>query len=130
MLWRASFIKERLQAWAGQLKREIQALWVAAGCVRTPHSAKLVAAVVTAYAFSPIDLIPDFIPVLGLLDDLILLPIGIALAVRLIPVELMMRYRRIAVRNIDRKRSLWGVAIVGSLWILSLVLLFRLWSAV
>jgi uncharacterized membrane protein YkvA (DUF1232 family) len=127
MLWHASSIKQRLQAWAGQLKRDIQALWVAAGCSRTPTSAKVVAAFVAAYAFSPIDLIPDFIPVFGLLDDLILLPLGIALAVRLTPLELMVRYRSIAMRNIKREQSFWGVVVIGAFWALCLVLLVRFW---
>ena len=66
---------------------------------------------------SPIDLIPDFIPVLGLLDDIILLPLGIAIAIRLVPPELMARFRRIAARRQGRPRSRAGAVIVILLWI-------------
>src|SRR5690349_8620939 len=76
---------ERWKAWARRLKKLIQALAIAYGDPRTPWHARVVAACVVGYALSPIDLIPDPIPVLGYLDDLILLPLGVALAVRLIP---------------------------------------------
>ena len=66
----------RLRQWARELKRDVVALWLATGDPRVPFVAKLVAAATAAYALSPIDLIPDFIPVLGLLDDLMLLPAG------------------------------------------------------
>lgn len=78
-----------LKQFAHNLKREVFALYFAARHPETPLYAKLVVAVVVAYAFSPIDLIPDFIPVLGYLDDLILLPIGIALAIKMIPVQVI-----------------------------------------
>jgi uncharacterized membrane protein YkvA (DUF1232 family) len=76
---------ERLRAWAKRLKSELLALYLAYRHPRTPFYARVLAIVVVAYAFSPIDLIPDPIPVLGYLDDLILIPLGIALAVRMIP---------------------------------------------
>jgi uncharacterized membrane protein YkvA (DUF1232 family) len=114
--WHASSIKAQLKAWATQLIRDIRALWIAAGCVRTPVAAKGVAALVAAYAFSPIDLIPDFIPVLGLLDDLLLLPLGIMIALRLIPPDLMTRYRNVAGRRIAQHKSLWGAVIVAAIW--------------
>lgn len=82
----------RLGVWkarARRLKTELYALYVAYRDPRTPWYAKVVAACVVAYAFSPLDLIPDPIPVLGYLDDLILLPLGIALAIRLIPPEVL-----------------------------------------
>ena len=88
----------RLKQWARVLKREITLLWLAARDPRTPLAAKLLAACVAAYALSPIDLIPDFIPVLGLLDDLVLVPAGIWLALRLIPADLR-RELRIAAEN-------------------------------
>lgn len=71
------------------LKRDTLALYLAARHPRTPWYAKLVVAVVAAYALSPIDVIPDFVPVLGYVDDLLLLPFGIALAVRLVPADVM-----------------------------------------
>jgi len=76
---------EKLKRWARRLKTELMALYLAYKDPRTPLHARVLAVIVVAYAFSPIDLIPDPIPVLGYLDDLILVPLGIALAVRLIP---------------------------------------------
>src|SRR5918997_91144 len=80
---------QRLKAWAGRLKTELQALYLAYRDPRTP----LLAIVVVAYAFSPIDLIPDPIPVLGYLDDLVLVPLGIALAVRMVPSDVLAECR-------------------------------------
>jgi uncharacterized membrane protein YkvA (DUF1232 family) len=76
---------DKLRQRAGALKTETLALYFAARDPRTPWYAKLLAAAIVAYAFSPVDLIPDFIPVLGYLDDLVLVPLGIALAIRLVP---------------------------------------------
>ena len=84
---------EGFKRWARQLKREIEALMLAARDPRTPWYAKWLVAGVVAYALSPIDLIPDFIPVLGQLDDLILVPLGIAIAIRLIPTEVLAECR-------------------------------------
>ncbi|MEY9626194.1 uncharacterized membrane protein YkvA (DUF1232 family) [Sinorhizobium fredii] len=85
---------ERAKQWARDLKRDIVALWIAARDPRTPWYAKAAAGAIAAYALSPIDLIPDFIPILGYLDELLILPIGIALAVRLIPSDHMAEFRR------------------------------------
>ena len=84
---------ERVRQWARSIKRDAVALYVAGRDPRTPWHAKAVALAVVAYAISPIDLIPDFIPVLGDLDDLIIVPLGIMLAVRLIPADLMAGFR-------------------------------------
>lgn len=78
-------LKERARA----LKRDTIALWIAYRDPRTPWYAKVFSAVVVAYAFCPIDLIPDFVPILGYLDDLVLIPAGIALALKMIPAEVM-----------------------------------------
>lgn len=78
-----------LKQHARRLKAETYALYLAARDPRTPWYAKLLVTVIVAYAFSPVDLIPDFIPVLGYLDDLVLVPLGIALALRLIPDAVM-----------------------------------------
>jgi uncharacterized membrane protein YkvA (DUF1232 family) len=75
-------ISERLRAWARLIKRDVHALYLAARDPRTPWYAKGAAIAVAAYALSPIDLIPDFIPVLGYLDDLVIVPAGILLAVK------------------------------------------------
>lgn len=87
-------MKARLRRWAGIVMRDAAALALAARDPRTPWYAKLVAMLVVAYALSPIDLIPDFIPVLGWLDDLILLPLGVLLVIRLMPKPLMAELRR------------------------------------
>jgi uncharacterized membrane protein YkvA (DUF1232 family) len=85
---------ETLKGKARTLKREVTALGLAVQDPRTPWFARILALAVIAYAFSPIDLIPDFIPLLGYLDDLILVPAGIALVIRLIPAEVMVDARR------------------------------------
>jgi uncharacterized membrane protein YkvA (DUF1232 family) len=82
-----------------------------------PWYAKLVAAAVAAYALSPIDLIPDFVPVLGYLDDLVIVPAGILLIVRLIPSGLMDEFRTEAARREERPASLAGAAVIVLLWI-------------
>ena len=107
---------ERLKAWAKALKRDVVALWLAARDPRTPWSARIVAGLTAAYALSPIDLIPDVIPVLGLLDDLLIVPLGIWLALRLIPAELMAEMRERAV-DAGRLTSRAGLAIVIAIWI-------------
>jgi uncharacterized membrane protein YkvA (DUF1232 family) len=84
---------DRIKLWARELKRDAYAVYLAARDPRTPWYVKALAAVVAAYAFSPIDLIPDFIPIVGYLDDLILVPLGIWLVVSLIPEQAMAEYR-------------------------------------
>ena len=107
-----------LRAWARGLGRDIMALYVAARDRRTPLPAKLVAGATAAYALSPIDLIPDFIPILGLLDDLLIVPAGIWLALRLIPPVLMAEFRRLAERLVDRPRSRGARVMVLATWLL------------
>ncbi len=105
--------------WARSIKRDVVALWLAAHDRRTPWRAKLVAAAVAAYALSPIDLIPDVIPVLGYLDDLLLVPLGIMLAVRLVPPLLMAEFRAEAMARAGRPVSRAGLAIVVAIWVLA-----------
>ena len=76
---------QRLKDWTRAIKRDVHALYLAARDPRTPWFAKAFALAIAAYALSPIDLIPDFIPVLGYLDEVILLPLAIAFAIRLVP---------------------------------------------
>ena len=83
----------RLTGWARIVKRDVHALYLASRDPRVPWYAKALALVVAAYALSPIDLIPDFIPVLGYLDDLILLPLGVLLVLKLIPRDIMAECR-------------------------------------
>jgi uncharacterized membrane protein YkvA (DUF1232 family) len=104
-----------LRSWAHRIKRDVVALWLAARDPRVPWYAKAAAGAVAAYALSPIDLIPDFIPVLGYLDDLIIVPLGILLAVRLIPAGLMVEFRAEAQRWVSRPRSLAGLF---AIWLL------------
>ena len=82
-----------LRAKAAAIRRDVHALYLAARDPRVPWYAKAVAVAVAAYAISPIDLIPDFIPVLGQLDDLVIVPLGIVLAVKLVPPALMKEFR-------------------------------------
>jgi uncharacterized membrane protein YkvA (DUF1232 family) len=114
----------RLRARARELKIQVHALLLAYRDPRTPWYAKALAALVAAYALSPIDLIPDFIPVLGQLDDLLLVPLGIALAVRLIPREVLADCRARA-READARPPIrpWLTALlVAGLWLVLLVL--------
>ena len=115
---------KRLKSWARALKRDVVALWIAARDRRTPWAAKAAAAAVAAYALSPIDLIPDFIPILGYLDDLLIVPLGIALAVRLVPPVLMAEFRAEAALRASRPRSRAGAAAIVAIWVAALVLLF------
>jgi len=113
---------------AKRLKGEVAALAYAQRHPDTPRVAKVVALCVVAYALSPIDLIPDFIPVLGLLDDLILLPLGLYLAVQLVPERVMAEARERARASSAKPHSLAGAAVVVLIWLvlagLSLRLLF------
>jgi len=114
---------DRLQAWAKQIKQDLVTLYVAARDPRTPRLAKAIALFVVAYAVSPIDLIPDFIPVIGLLDDIILVPLSIMLAVRLIPPPLWQEFRTAAERASSPRASLrWGAWIVISIWVVCAVI--------
>lgn len=111
--------------WARDLKRDIAALWIAARDARTPWPTKLLAGFVVAYALSPIDLIPDFIPVVGYLDDLVIVPLGLWLAIKMMPVELMAEFRRQAIEMGPRTKSFAGLLFVGAIWLIIAVVLFR-----
>lgn len=115
-----------LKEWARGLKRDIGALAIAMQDVRTPWYAKAIALAVVAYAVSPIDLIPDFVPVLGLVDDLILLPLGIMLAVRLVPDSLFEEFRQNADNRLRVRSSAVVPAAIVALWLL-LAGLFLWW---
>jgi uncharacterized membrane protein YkvA (DUF1232 family) len=117
-----------LRDWARALKRETLALYYAARDPRTPWLAKLVIGVVVAYALSPIDLIPDFIPVLGYLDDLLLLPLGIWLVIRLLPPEVLAESRARAAQALERPRSIAAAVVVVLIWI-ALAVLAGWWLA-
>jgi uncharacterized membrane protein YkvA (DUF1232 family) len=112
----------RLRRWVDTLKTDVLALWLAARDPRVSLVAKGLAALVAAYALSPIDLIPDFIPVLGLLDDLLLVPLGIWLVIRLIDPAIMAELRLTA-SELPRPRVWAGAAIVIAVWLAGLGLL-------
>jgi len=116
----------RVQRWKAHaigLKSDTYALYLACRDPRVPWYAKLLAALVVAYALSPIDLIPDFIPILGYLDDLLLVPAGVTLAVLLIPRSVMEEHRGEAARRLAqrRPRSWVGAVIVLTIWLAALV---------
>lgn len=104
-----------LRAWARGLKRDVVALWIAARDPRVPWYAKALAGAVAAYALSPIDLIPDFIPVLGYLDDLLIVPAGLWLAIRLISPALIAEFREEAVRR-ETPTSYAAAVVIGLVW--------------
>jgi uncharacterized membrane protein YkvA (DUF1232 family) len=112
-----------LKSWARTIKRDIVALWIAARDPRVPWLAKGVAGAVAAYALSPIDLIPDFIPVLGYLDDVIIVPLGIMLAVKLIPVQLIIEFREEAARRELRPTSRTGLTFVVLMWMIAVAMM-------
>ena len=117
---------QRWQTAARALKRELYALYLASRDPRTPWYAKAAIAGVLAYALSPIDLIPDFIPVLGYLDDLVLLPAGIWVALRLIPPTVMAESRARAEEAVRLPASKVGLIVVLGLWAFSALFLLKL----
>jgi uncharacterized membrane protein YkvA (DUF1232 family) len=118
----------RLRTWARAIRRDTLALWLAARDRRTPWTARAFCLAIAAYALSPIDLIPDAIPVLGLLDEALLLPLAILLAVRMIPPPLMAEFRTEAALRAEKPVSRWGAAAVVLVWLGAAALLARaLW---
>ena len=111
---------KRLKTWARALKRDVMTLWFVLKHPDTPWYARALAAVITAYALSPIDLIPDFIPVLGYLDDLIIVPAGVWLLLRIIPDQVLADSRAQSEQWFQepkkKPRSLAGLVIVLALW--------------
>jgi uncharacterized membrane protein YkvA (DUF1232 family) len=113
-------LMDRLRNRAWQLKGEIFALYLAYRDDRVPWYAKVFGACVVAYAFSPLDLIPDFVPVLGYVDDLILVPLGITLALKMIPAGVMAesRVKARAMLDSDRPKNWVMAGIIVSVWLL------------
>jgi uncharacterized membrane protein YkvA (DUF1232 family) len=114
---------QKAKMWARSIKRDVVALWLAARDARVPWYAKLMAGCVAAYALSPIDLIPDFIPVLGYLDDILLVPLGIMLAVRMIPACVMQDLRMKAAAKEGKPISVLAASVIVLLWIAGAALL-------
>lgn len=112
---------QRLKVWARNIKRDVIALWLAARDPRVPWYAKVLSAAVAAYALSPIDLIPDFIPILGYFDDLLIVPFGIWAAVKLVPEPLMADLRAKAL-NHYKPTSTAGLIAVVLVWLAAIAL--------
>ena len=112
------------RAAAKRLKRNAYALYFVARDRRTPWYARALAAAVVAYALSPIDLIPDFIPVLGYLDDLVIVPLGIALVLKLVPKQVLADSRTRAAAMAERPTSRAGAAFVIAVWLAAAILVF------
>jgi len=119
----------RLQEAARRIKRDALTVYFAARDPRTPWPVRLLALMIAAYAFSPIDLIPDFIPVLGYLDDLILLPLGILLVIRLTPEVVIADSRAKAQEAAERPVSPVAAVVIVLIWLLSAAGLLYLWLA-
>ena len=110
----------RLRKWARELKQQTLTVYFSARDPRTPWLARLLALGVAAYALSPIDLIPDFIPVLGYLDDLIIVPLGLMLVLRLIPDEVLAAAKAKAIDVTDRPTSRAMAAVIMAIWVLAI----------
>ena len=122
---------ERLKRWAAELKAQVVTLWFCRKHPDTPWTAKLMAAAVVAYALSPIDLIPDFIPVLGYIDELFILPLGIYLTLRLVPDHVVKQARGqadewLAARH-AKPKSYWGAAFIVAVWLALAWAVVRQW---
>ena len=119
-----------MKAWARALKLDVMTLYFAMRHPRTPWAARAFAAVVTAYALSPIDLIPDFIPVLGYLDDLLIVPVGVWLLLKMIPRDVLeecrAQSRERLEQGLSKPRSLAGLVAVIAIWSLGAWMLWRL----
>jgi uncharacterized membrane protein YkvA (DUF1232 family) len=116
-----------LKDWASAIRRDVHALYLASRDPRVPWHAKALAICVAAYALSPIDLIPDFVPVLGYLDDVVIVPLGSMLAVRMIPEPLMAEHRAAAALVGLRPKSRAGAVFIVCIWIAAV--LFTAWLA-
>jgi len=116
---------EKMRTWARALKAEIAVLAAAVRDARTPWYAKVLGVIIVAYALSPIDLIPDFIPVLGYLDDLLLLPLGIWLVRRIIPADVMAEHRASVAAGTRLPPNRMAAAAIVALWVISLT--FAAW---
>ena len=117
---------KRLRELAQRLKGDMVALWFCSRHPRTPLVAKALVMGLVVYAFSPIDLIPDFIPVLGLLDDLLILPVGTWLVLQMVPADVMAECQEQATRGLAERRpkprSYTGAVVVAALWLAAIVI--------
>ena len=109
----------RLRKWAMELKQQTLVVYFAARDPRTPWFARLLALGIAAYALSPIDLIPDFIPVLGYLDDLVIVPLGLMLVLRLIPADIVASSRAKASDAVDKPTSPAMAVVIVAIWVIA-----------
>jgi len=119
----------RLKEWARRIKRDAVAVYFAARDPRTPWMARVLAVAVAAYALSPIDLIPDFIPVLGYLDDVLIVPLGLWLVIRFIPPDVLKASREKAAALLARPRSYVAAAWIVGIWVACIVALAIWWQS-
>jgi uncharacterized membrane protein YkvA (DUF1232 family) len=110
-------VLKRLSEWARLIRREAHALYIAARHPRTPWYAKVLAIAIAAYALSPIDLIPDFIPVLGLLDEVVLMPLAIAGVLMPVPDDVMAESRATAAAASERPVSRAAAVVIALIWV-------------
>ena len=115
-------MRDRLKRWAGSIKRDALAVYLAGRDPRVPWHAKALALCVAAYAFSPIDLIPDLVPVLGYLDDVIIVPLGILAVVKLIPPRIMAEHRITAAALSERPVSRPAAVVIALVWAAAIAL--------
>ena len=107
--------------WARRIKRDVMTVYFAARNPQTPMSIRVLAAAIAAYALSPIDLIPDFIPILGYLDDLLIVPLGLMIVIRLLPAHILESSRLQAVAVLERPSSRVAAGIIVGIWLLFVV---------
>jgi uncharacterized membrane protein YkvA (DUF1232 family) len=115
-------VPNKLKEWARAIKRDVHAIYLAARDPRVPWYAKALALCVAGYALSPIDLIPDFVPIFGYLDDLVIVPLGIVAVVKLIPPEIMAEHRAAAAIASERPTSRMAAAVIALIWVASMAL--------
>ena len=115
--------------WARRIKRDVVTVYFAARNPSTPIAIRLFAVLIAGYALSPIDLIPDFIPVIGYLDDLLIVPAGVLLVIRLLPPEILAMSRLQAAAVMDRPTSRIAAILIVGVWLASLVIALRMWLA-
>jgi uncharacterized membrane protein YkvA (DUF1232 family) len=118
-------LQASLKTWARQIKQQTLTVYFAARDPRTPWAVRLLALLVAAYALSPIDLIPDFIPIIGYLDDLLIVPLGLALVVRLTPAEVIQASREQAAHFAGKPVSYGAALVILLLWLILAVWLVR-----
>jgi len=112
-----------MKDWARAIKRDVVAVYFAARDPATPWQVRILALAVAAYALSPIDLVPDFIPVLGYLDDLLIVPLGLWLVMRLLPAPVLASSRARAAAMLERPRSMLAALVIVCVWLMAALLI-------